>query len=295
MPEGIGRPWWSCRAACCSGQNCDNFLPDSSVVDASLSLSVCIVLGQSCFNCGVYSSLWLSPYSQATWSHGLGMRTKTMKHPGQILSQLFVHPHLQFYKGFLLSLFSHGKPFLKDESAAGNFVFAWFLPQSVGEPSTQMTLNTFHFAGRGEMNVTLGIPRLREILMTASANIKTPAMDVPLLPHPRAREEGEKLKKLFTRVCLSQVNFLDVSVLPYMDVFLPVWSFFWHLCNLQVLEKVEVWESLCREGKGHRYRLYRIKMTFLPHQYYSVSSVGKIVFWYHCDLYKSQTTSFTYI
>ena len=40
--------------------------------------------------------------------------------------------------------------------------------QSVGEPSTQMTLNTFHFAGRGEMNVTLGIPRLREILMVSS-------------------------------------------------------------------------------------------------------------------------------
>ena len=35
------------------------------------------------------------------------------------------------------------------------------LAQSIGEPSTQMTLNTFHFAGRGEMNVTLGIPRLR--------------------------------------------------------------------------------------------------------------------------------------
>jgi DNA-directed RNA polymerase I subunit RPA1 len=33
--------------------------------------------------------------------------------------------------------------------------------QSIGEPSTQMTLNTFHFAGRGDMNVTLGIPRLR--------------------------------------------------------------------------------------------------------------------------------------
>ncbi|KAF1745324.1 LOW QUALITY PROTEIN: hypothetical protein MXB_5277 [Myxobolus squamalis] len=33
--------------------------------------------------------------------------------------------------------------------------------QSVGEPSTQMTLNTFHFAGRGDVNVTLGIPRLR--------------------------------------------------------------------------------------------------------------------------------------
>lgn len=33
--------------------------------------------------------------------------------------------------------------------------------QSIGEPSTQMTLNTFHFAGRGEMNVTLGIPRYK--------------------------------------------------------------------------------------------------------------------------------------
>ena len=152
-------------------------------------------------------------------------------------------------------------------------MFAWFLPQSIGEPSTQMTLNTFHFAGRGEMNVTLGIPRLREILMTASANIKTPAMDVPLLPHPQAREEGEKLKKLFTRVCLSQVNFLDVGVLAHMDVFLPIYLFFRYLHNLQVLEKVEVWESLCREGKGHRYRLYRIKMTFLPHQYYSVSPI----------------------
>ena len=152
-------------------------------------------------------------------------------------------------------------------------MFAWFLPQSIGEPSTQMTLNTFHFAGRGEMNVTLGIPRLREILMTASANIKTPAMDVPLLPHPQAREEGEKLKKLFTRVCLSQVNFLDVGVLAHVDVFLPIYLFFRYLHNLQVLEKVEVWESLCREGEGHRYRLYRIKMTFLPHQYYSVSPI----------------------
>ena len=53
--------------------------------------------------------------------------------------------------------------------------------QSIGEPSTQMTLNTFHFAGRGEMNVTLGIPRLKEILTIASVNIKTPSMDIPLL------------------------------------------------------------------------------------------------------------------
>ncbi|KAI0268325.1 beta and beta-prime subunits of DNA dependent RNA-polymerase [Gloeopeniophorella convolvens] len=48
--------------------------------------------------------------------------------------------------------------------------------QGVGEPSTQMTLNTFHFAGHGAANVTLGIPRLREIVMTASQKPKTPSM-----------------------------------------------------------------------------------------------------------------------
>jgi hypothetical protein len=42
-------------------------------------------------------------------------------------------------------------------------------------------LNTFHLAGRGETNVTLGMPRLKEILMTASANIGTPVMKCPLL------------------------------------------------------------------------------------------------------------------
>lgn len=44
--------------------------------------------------------------------------------------------------------------------------------QSIGEPSTQMTLNTFHLAGHGGANVTLGIPRLREIIMTASKALK---------------------------------------------------------------------------------------------------------------------------
>jgi DNA-directed RNA polymerase I subunit RPA1 len=53
--------------------------------------------------------------------------------------------------------------------------------QSVGEPSTQMTLNTFHLAGHGGANVTLGIPRLREIVMTASRVLKTPTMTIPLL------------------------------------------------------------------------------------------------------------------
>ena len=49
--------------------------------------------------------------------------------------------------------------------------------QSIGEPATQMTLNTFHFAGVSSKNVTLGVPRLKEILNVAT-NIKTPSMVV---------------------------------------------------------------------------------------------------------------------
>ena len=72
--------------------------------------------------------------------------------------------------------------------------------QSIGEPSTQMTLNTFHMAGRGEANVTLGIPRLREILMTAAASIKTPVMTLPLWPHhgdEAAKSLAVRLKRIF--------------------------------------------------------------------------------------------------
>lgn len=76
--------------------------------------------------------------------------------------------------------------------------------QSIGEPSTQMTLNTFHFAGRGEANVTLGIPRLREILMTAAAKIATPVMTIPMRKGV-ARSEAEALARQLTRVTLAEV------------------------------------------------------------------------------------------
>ncbi|KAJ8509443.1 hypothetical protein ONZ45_g8381 [Pleurotus djamor] len=51
--------------------------------------------------------------------------------------------------------------------------------QSIGEPATQMTLNTFHYAGVSSKNVTLGVPRLKEIINVAT-NIKTPSLSVYL-------------------------------------------------------------------------------------------------------------------
>ncbi|KAL9226068.1 hypothetical protein vseg_001920 [Gypsophila vaccaria] len=87
--------------------------------------------------------------------------------------------------------------------------------QSVGEPSTQMTLNTFHHAGRGEMNVTLGIPRLQEILMTASVAIKTPTMTCPLLKS-KEKDDAERLASKLKRITIADVvEKLDVSIVPY--------------------------------------------------------------------------------
>jgi len=64
--------------------------------------------------------------------------------------------------------------------------------QSIGEPGTQMTMRTFHYAGVAEINVTLGLPRLIEI-MDARREPSTPTMSVYLLDdwafdRDRARE-----------------------------------------------------------------------------------------------------------
>ena len=68
--------------------------------------------------------------------------------------------------------------------------------ESIGEPGTQMTLNTFHFAGVSEMNVTTGLPRLIEIL-DARKTIQSPMMEVYLhAPY----NKGEGIRKVAERV-----------------------------------------------------------------------------------------------
>ncbi len=68
--------------------------------------------------------------------------------------------------------------------------------QSIGEPGTQMTLNTFHFAGVSEMNVTMGLPRIIEVL-DASKSISTPMMEV-YLKEPYS--QGKDIKEIATNI-----------------------------------------------------------------------------------------------
>jgi len=61
--------------------------------------------------------------------------------------------------------------------------------QSIGEPGTQMTLRTFHTAGIAEKNVTLGLPRIIE-LVDARKKPATPAMDIYLDKKIKASRES---------------------------------------------------------------------------------------------------------
>ena len=106
--------------------------------------------------------------------------------------------------------------------------------QSIGEPSTQMTLNTFHLAGHSAKNVTLGIPRLREIVMTASTHISTPTMTLHLIPE-LTKENGERFAKGITKLTLAEV-----------------------IENVTVSEKIG-------QGVGHaRAKIYDVRLEFFP-------------------------------
>ena len=70
--------------------------------------------------------------------------------------------------------------------------------QSVGEPGTQMTMRTFHYAGVAELNVTLGLPRLIEIV-DARKKISTPTMDIYF-------EEGKNQDEEFVKTLANHIG-----------------------------------------------------------------------------------------
>ncbi|MDH5418640.1 MAG: DNA-directed RNA polymerase subunit A'/A'', partial [Nitrosopumilus sp.] len=77
--------------------------------------------------------------------------------------------------------------------------------QSIGEPGTQMTLRTFHFAGIKERNVTLGLPRLIE-LVDARKKPVTPTMDIYL--NEESKKSREKAIEVARNVLQTKVSAL---------------------------------------------------------------------------------------
>ncbi|MHA1834273.1 MAG: DNA-directed RNA polymerase subunit A'' [Candidatus Baldrarchaeia archaeon] len=75
--------------------------------------------------------------------------------------------------------------------------------QSIGEPGTQMTLRTFHYAGVAELNVTLGLPRLIEIV-DARRNPSTPMMTIYL--EEEYRHSEEKAREIAQKIEMTKIE-----------------------------------------------------------------------------------------
>ncbi|RZF41631.1 hypothetical protein LSTR_LSTR015602 [Laodelphax striatellus] len=86
--------------------------------------------------------------------------------------------------------------------------------QSLGEPATQMTLNTFHFAGVSSKNVTLGVPRLKEII-NISKKPKAPSLTVFLTG--AAARDAEKAKNVLCRLEHTTLRKVTANTAIYYD------------------------------------------------------------------------------
>lgn len=107
----------------------------------------------------------------------------------------------QLHKVLSIALHKYYKAMIEPGEAVGAVG-----AQSLSEPGTQMTLKTFHFAGVASMNVTLGVPRLKEII-NSSKNISTPIIEARILQDDSllaARIIKAQIEKtLLGEICLS--------------------------------------------------------------------------------------------
>ncbi|KAF4749028.1 pre-mRNA-splicing factor syf2 [Perkinsus olseni] len=119
--------------------------------------------------------------------------------------------------------------------------------QSIGEPATQMTLKTFHFAGVASMNVTLGVPRIKEII-NAAKTISTPIISCKL-EQDRVEAAAFMVKSKIQRTVLGDICEYIKQVYEPSGVYLIVKLCGETLRRMQLdLTMDELKEALCAKG-----------------------------------------------
>ncbi|MGD0535376.1 DNA-directed RNA polymerase subunit A'' [Methanoregula sp.] len=121
--------------------------------------------------------------------------------------------------------------------------------QSIGEPGTQMTMRTFHYAGVAEINVTLGLPRLIEI-MDARKEPSTPTMTVYL-----EREYGvdrDKAREVSWQIEAAPLHeFGDITTdMENMQVVVHLNT---KVCEKRMISPVEVMEVAPKKIRDRRH------------------------------------------
>lgn len=92
--------------------------------------------------------------------------------------------------------------------------------QSIGEPGTQMTLKTFHFAGVASMNITQGVPRIVEII-NATKTISTPVITAEIVNNT-SMEYARKVKSRIEKTTLGEVSSYIEEVYKQDDCYLVI-------------------------------------------------------------------------
>ncbi|EAS34612.3 DNA-directed RNA polymerase III largest subunit [Coccidioides immitis RS] len=92
--------------------------------------------------------------------------------------------------------------------------------QSIGEPGTQMTLKTFHFAGVAGMSITQGVPRIKEII-NASKEISTPIITCELVNKEDVRAAQivkGRVEKTFIKDIIYYIEEAWTSSVAYINI-----------------------------------------------------------------------------
>lgn len=154
--------------------------------------------------------------------------------------------------------------------------------QSIGEPATQMTLKTFHFAGVASMNVTLGVPRIKEII-NATENISTPIISARLVNEDstisarivKGRIEktelgdvAEYIKEVYTpQGCYLSIK-LDLKAIQALKLEVDIYSIRAAILKSKNIKLKEKHVTIVHENKLHiePYDESRDKMYFVMQQ-----------------------------
>lgn len=132
--------------------------------------------------------------------------------------------------------------------------------ESIGEPGTQMTLNTFHFAGVAEMNVTTGLPRLIEVLdarKTLSSRSMTVYLNEPYNEGENVQEAADKIRETLLEDIADEIE-LDMSDRT-LEIYLDT-------DRIEVLGKTpkDISKRLKRSSRGYSMNVTGDKIKFSP-------------------------------
>jgi DNA-directed RNA polymerase subunit A" len=138
--------------------------------------------------------------------------------------------------------------------------------QSIGEPGTQMTMRTFHYAGVGAIYITLGLPRIIEIV-DARKKLSTPTMTIKLLEeYTSERNKAEELAMRIQEAHISDIGRVESSA-EDMSVWLALNERELekrYITREEVVEKIKglSTETLIEEMDGGQLRIYNGSTTF---------------------------------